>query len=75
VIGCFQVFDQIFVMTAGGPLDSTTTVAYLIYKWAFRDTTVKMGQASALAFILAIIIMAVTLIQRRFLEGSGNVEK
>lgn len=75
VIGCFQVFDQIFVMTAGGPLDSTTTVAYLIYKWAFRDTTVKMGQAAAMAFILAIIILTVTFIQRRFIEGSGTVEK
>lgn len=73
VIGCFQVFDQIYVMTAGGPLDSTTTVAYLIYKWAFRDTAVKMGQASALAFVLALIIMAVTMVQRKFIEGSGSV--
>lgn len=72
VIGCFQVFDQIFVMTAGGPLDSTTTVSYLIYKWAFKDTTVKMGQASATAFILAIIIMGMTALQRRVIEGSGS---
>lgn len=76
VIGCFQVFDQIFVMTAGGPLDSTTTITYLIYKWAFRDTTIKMGQASALAVILTLIILGVTLIQRRIIEGSGSsVEK
>lgn len=73
VIGSFQVFDQIFVMTNGGPLDSTTTVTYLIYKWAFRDTTIKMGQASALAVILTVIILAVTLIQRRVIEGSGSV--
>lgn len=72
VIGCFQVFDQIYVMTAGGPLDSTTTITYLIYKWAFRDTTVKMGQASALAIILSVIILAVTLLQRRLIEGSGT---
>jgi len=72
LIGCFQVFDQIFVMTSGGPLDSTTTITYLIYKWAFRDTTVKMGQASALAIILTLIIMAVTLLQRRLIEGSGS---
>ncbi len=72
VIGCFQVFDQIYVMTAGGPLDSTTTITYLIYKWAFRDTTVKMGQASALAIILTFIILAVTMIQRRIIEGSGS---
>jgi multiple sugar transport system permease protein len=72
IIGCFQVFDQIYVMTAGGPLDSTTTITYLIYKWAFRDTTVKMGQASALAIILTVIILAVTFIQRRVIEGSGT---
>lgn len=72
VIGCFQVFDQIFVMTSGGPLDSTTTLTYLIYKWAFRDTTIKMGQASSLAVILTLIILAVTLIQRRVIEGSGS---
>lgn len=72
IIGCFQVFDQIFIMTSGGPLDSTTTITYLIYKWAFRDTTVKMGQASALAVILTVIILVVTLIQRRLIEGSGS---
>ncbi len=71
VIGCFQVFDQLYVMTRGGPLDSTTTVTYLIYKWAFQDTTIKMGQASALAIILTLIILAVTLLQRRVIEGSG----
>jgi multiple sugar transport system permease protein len=72
VIGAFQVFDQIYIMTAGGPLDSTTTITYLIYKWAFRDTTVKMGQASALAVVLTVIILVVTLIQRRLIEGSGS---
>jgi len=72
VIGCFQVFDQIFVMTAGGPLDSTTTVAYVIYKWAFRDTTVKMGQAAVAAIILTFIILVITLLQRRVIEGSGT---
>jgi multiple sugar transport system permease protein len=69
IIGSFQVFDQIFVMTNGGPLDSTTTVTYLIYKWAFRDTTIKMGQAT---IILTLIILAVTMLQRRVIEGSGT---
>lgn len=72
VIGCFQVFDQIFVMTRGGPLDTTTTVTYLIYKWAFQDTSIKMGQASALAIILTLIILGITLVQRRLIEGSGS---
>jgi multiple sugar transport system permease protein len=68
IIGCFQVFDQIYVMTAGGPLDSTTTIAYLIYKWAFQSTTPFMGRASAVAFVLAAMIMIVTVIQRRLIE-------
>jgi multiple sugar transport system permease protein len=72
IIGCFQVFDQIYVMTNGGPLDSTTTITYLIYKWAFRDTTVKMGQASALAVVLTLIILVITIMQRRVIEGSGS---
>lgn len=69
VIGCFQVFDQIYVMTAGGPLGATTTIAYLIYKWAFGSTNIRMGRASAVAFILALMILVVVLIQRRFIEA------
>lgn len=72
IIGTFQVFDQIFVMTSGGPLDSTTTVAYVIYKWAFRDTTIKMGEAAVAAIILTVIILIVTLIQRRLVEGKDS---
>lgn len=70
MIGAFQVFDQILVMTQGGPADSTTTVAYIIYKWAFRDTNIKMGQAAVAAIILTVIILVATLIQRRIIEGS-----
>jgi len=68
VIGCFQVFDQIYVMTSGGPLGATTTMAYLVYKWAFQSTNIRMGRASAVAFILALMILVVVLIQRRFIE-------
>ena len=71
VIGAFQVFDQIFIMTRGGPADSSTTVAYIIYKWAFRDTTIKMGQAAVAAVILTFIIFSITMLQRRVIEGSG----
>jgi multiple sugar transport system permease protein len=73
VIGCFQVFDQIYVMTAGGPLDSTTTIACLIYKWAFQSTTPFMGRASAVAFVLAAMILIVTVIQRRLIERPTEV--
>ena len=76
LISCFQVFDQIYVMTAGGPLDSTLTIAYLVYKAAFRSTTPRVGYASAVAFVLAgsllnslPIILLFFLFQRYFTRG------
>lgn len=71
-IGCFHTFDQIFVMTEGGPLNTTTTLAYLTYQWAFRDTTIKMGQASVVAVVIVAITLVVVLTQRRVIEGSGT---
>jgi len=67
IIGTFQVFDQIYIMTKGGPLKATTTIVYLIYFWAFGDVTPDMGRASAAAFILAVTIFVVTMAQRRLL--------
>ncbi len=68
IIGCFQVFDQIYVMTNGGPQDATTTMAYLVYKEAFRNPEINMGAASAMGVILAAIIMVVTFITRKLLD-------
>jgi multiple sugar transport system permease protein len=65
-IGTLQVFDQIKVMTAGGPLNSTLTPVYLIYKEGFNDF--RMGLACAEAFLLFLIIFSLTLIQRRFID-------
>ena len=73
IIGTFQVFDQIYIMTKGGPLKSTMTMVYLIYFWAFGEVTPDMGRASAAAFILALAIFAVTMVQRRFLEQDEEV--
>lgn len=70
-IGTLQVFDQIYVMTKdGGPLESTRTVAYMIWRTAFRDS--QMAQASAMAFILFAIIFVFFLIQRRVIERGGE---
>ena len=66
LIGCFQVFDQVYVMTEGGPLKSTLTTAYLVYKEAFGNF--EMGYACAIAFVLAAIIFLVTAAQKRLLE-------
>ena len=62
-IGCFQVFDQIYIMSNGGPAKTTTTVAYLVYTQAFQGY--KLGYASAIALVLFVIILIVFLIQRR----------
>ena len=63
LIGCFQVFDQVYVMTEGGPLKATLTTAYLLYKEAFVNF--NMGYACAIAFVLAGVIFATTMIQKR----------
>ena len=63
IIGSFQVFTQIFVMTSGGPVERTTTMVYYIYKSAF--TFYKFGYASTLAFGLFALLFVFTLIQLR----------
>jgi len=65
LIGCFQVFDQVYVMTEGGPLKATLTVAYLLYREAFVNF--DMGYACAIAMVLATIIFACTLLQKRIM--------
>ena len=67
LIGTFQVFDQIWVMSEGGPQKTTTTIAYLIYVEGFRQGR-GLGYASAIAVVLLCLIMVLYLIQRRFTE-------
>lgn len=68
-IGTFQIFDQVHVMTSGGPLDTSLTPVYLIFTKAIGDQRVgEMGYAAALAFILGAIIFAITYIQRNYIE-------
>jgi multiple sugar transport system permease protein len=62
-IAAFQVFDQVFVMTAGGPAYSTTTLALYIYQNAFQ--WFHMGYAAALSYVLFAAVAAVTLVQFR----------
>ena len=60
-ISSFQVFDLIYLMTQGGPFDSTNVLVYAIYKNAFEYFNV--GKASAIAYVLFAIILVLTLIQ------------
>lgn len=62
-IDAFQVFTQIYVMTAGGPVNSTTVIVYEIYQKAFLF--LRMGEASALAYVLFIIVLILSLLQLR----------
>lgn len=60
-ISAFQIFDIVFVMTKGGPMDSTRTMVYTIYDDGFRFF--RMGNASATAWVLFAIILAITVVQ------------
>ena len=60
-VSSFQVFDLIYLMTQGGPLDSTNVIVYAIYKNAFEYFNV--GKASAIAYVLFFIILVLTLLQ------------
>lgn len=60
VIGALQVFVQAAVMTEGGPNDSTLFYIYYLYRTAFTNN--EMGYASALAWVLFLVIMAVTVV-------------
>jgi multiple sugar transport system permease protein len=68
MIGYFQLFAEPYVMTAGGPLRSTTSLVLLMYEEGFRWW--RMGAAAAVAFILFAIILVWTLFQFRLQRES-----
>jgi multiple sugar transport system permease protein len=70
VIASFKVFGQVYVMTGGGPYGSTRVLIQYIYESGFSYYT--MGYASAMAYILFIIILIVSLIQFRLLSGKKS---
>jgi multiple sugar transport system permease protein len=71
LIGTFQVFDQVYIVSKGEPQDTTLTIAYLVYRNAFDPQQPLMGLASATAIVLFIIIFIFTLLQRR-ITGSDQ---
>jgi len=72
MIGTFQLFDQSYIFSGGtgGPNNATLTVVLLIYQAVFRN--LQMGYAAAIAFLLAAVIITVTLIQRRWFGGDRD---
>lgn len=68
VIESFNIFEAVFVMTQGGPGGSTNTMMYYIYASAFE--TYKMGYASALSWVLFLILFTLTLVQFRLRKSA-----
>ena len=66
-IKSFQIFVEVYVMTKGGPLGSTTTLVYEVYHQAFEQSD-SMGYASAIAYLIFIILLAVSFVQMRLLR-------
>jgi multiple sugar transport system permease protein len=66
--GYFQLFAEPYVMTQGGPVQSTVSVLYFMYEQGFKWW--NLGAASAVAFVLFVIMFGVTLLQLRFAKGA-----
>jgi multiple sugar transport system permease protein len=69
--GYFQLFAEPYVMTQGGPLQSTVSVLYFMYEQGFKWW--NLGRATAVAFVLFVLMFGVTLLQLRF-AGRGLEE-
>jgi multiple sugar transport system permease protein len=65
IIGSFQVFDQVYVMTLGGPINSTRTIVFDLYD---RFRTLQLGEASAVAYVLLAILATLSYVQIRVFE-------
>jgi len=69
-IGTLQIFDQAYIMTAGGPLNQTTTINFLIYQSSFQNFSMAYG--AAMSFLLFILILGLFLVQNRLLGRSNT---
>ncbi|GLQ57963.1 carbohydrate ABC transporter permease [Devosia nitrariae] len=69
-IGAFQVFDAVYVMTNGGPVRASYTLVYMLYDQGFQFF--NFGAASAVGVVLFIIILLISLVQRRFLSERAS---
>ncbi len=65
IIGAFQVFGNVYVLTQGGPNFSTITLGYLIYETAFQQY--NFGSAAAQSFVLGLMIIALSLLNYKYL--------
>ena len=70
LIGNFQTFDLIYILTEGGPANSTSVVTYRIYQTAFQEF--RMGLASAQSVILLLILVVLALLSRKIVGGTDG---
>ena len=68
IIGSFQIFGQVFILTQGGPGDATRTAVQHLYETAFQNFF-HFGSASAMAWVLFAVIVGFSLLQFRVLRG------
>jgi multiple sugar transport system permease protein len=71
IIWSFQVFDLAYIMTGGGPGQSSQTLVLTIYQAAFKEN--RMGYATSVAIVLLCLVLVVTVVQKQFLRD-GNRE-
>ena len=72
LISAFQVFDQAFVLTRGGPGNATITVVYYIYNMGFKN--LKVGYASSISLILFLIIGSMTFLNSKWSREEGEIK-
>lgn len=72
IIGSFQIFDTVYVMTQGGPGNATDVINYQIYETAFQNFDV--GSAAAMSLVLFAVILIVTVVQFRFFRSRITYE-
>lgn len=70
VIGSYLGFDQFFIMTAGGPQNSTISVVYWIYKNSF--TNFQLGYGASMSIVLLVVLVILSVIQLRLLRDDTS---
>ena len=70
IIANFQTFDLIYILTLGGPANSTTVITYQIYQTAFQQ--LRMGLATAQSVILLLVLVILTFVSRKVVGGTDG---
>ena len=71
-ISAFGIFDIVYVLTSGGPANSTQVIGYYIYNESFKY--LHFGYGAALSYVVAFIILALVVIYARMIQVEGTQE-